>query len=50
MMLIYPAIVIFINLLSPAELPIRANGKDIQGESSQSSLGRENSIECLSYH
>ena len=31
-------------------LPLRANGNNIQGESSQSSLGRENSIECLSYH
>lgn len=29
-------------------LYLKANGKDIQGESTQTSLGRENSIECLS--
>ena len=28
---------------------LKLNGQDIQGESSQSSLGRENSIECLSF-
>jgi type VI secretion system secreted protein Hcp len=28
-------------------LYLKANGQDIQGESSQASLGRENSIECL---
>jgi type VI secretion system secreted protein Hcp len=26
---------------------LKANGKDVQGESQQKSLGRENSIECL---
>jgi len=31
-------------------LYLKANGADIQGESSQTSLGRENSIECLSFH
>jgi type VI secretion system secreted protein Hcp len=30
-------------------LYLKANGKDIQGESTQTSLGRENSIECVSY-
>lgn len=30
-------------------LYLKANGSDINGESSQTSLGRENSIECLSY-
>jgi type VI secretion system secreted protein Hcp len=30
-------------------LYLKANGADIQGESTQTSLGRENSIECLSY-
>jgi len=28
---------------------LKANGADIQGESTQTSLGRENSIECLAY-
>jgi type VI secretion system secreted protein Hcp len=28
---------------------LKANGTDIEGESSQTSLGREGSIECLSY-
>jgi len=28
---------------------VKANGKDIKGESTQSSLGRENSIECVQY-
>lgn len=28
---------------------LKANGNDIQGESEQTSLGRENSIECLSF-
>ncbi|MCL4249753.1 MAG: type VI secretion system tube protein Hcp [Anaerolineae bacterium] len=28
---------------------LKANGVEIQGESTQASLGRENSIECLSY-
>lgn len=28
---------------------LKANGKDIVGESTQTSLGRENSIECLYY-
>lgn len=28
---------------------LKANGKDIKGESTQRSLGREGSIECLSY-
>lgn len=31
----------------PAYLFLRANGSDIQGESSVSSLGREHSIECF---
>lgn len=30
-------------------LYLKANGSDVQGESSQTSLGRENSIECLSF-
>jgi type VI secretion system secreted protein Hcp len=30
-------------------LYLKANGTDIQGESTQLSLGRENSIECLSF-
>src|SRR5689334_16703250 len=30
-------------------LYLKANGQDIQGESTQHSLGRENSIECLYY-
>ncbi|QSQ15049.1 type VI secretion system tube protein TssD [Myxococcus landrumensis] len=30
-------------------LYLKANGSEIQGESTQTSLGRENSIECLSY-
>lgn len=30
-------------------LYLKSNGEDIQGESSQTSLGRENSIECLSF-
>ena len=30
-------------------LYLKANGSDIQGQSSQTSLGRENSIECLYY-
>ncbi len=30
-------------------LYLKANGTDIQGESEQKSLGRENSIECLSF-
>jgi type VI secretion system secreted protein Hcp len=30
-------------------LYLKANGSDIQGESTQTSLGRENSIECLYY-
>ena len=30
-------------------LHLKANGADIQGDSSQTSLGRENSIECLYY-
>lgn len=30
-------------------LYLKANGSDIQGESTQVSLGRENSIECLSF-
>jgi type VI secretion system secreted protein Hcp len=30
-------------------LYLKANGQDIQGESTQTSLGRENSIECLYY-
>lgn len=30
-------------------LYLKANGSDIQGESTQHSLGRENSIECLSF-
>lgn len=30
-------------------LYLKANGTDIQGESTQTSLGRENSIECLYY-
>ncbi|MFO0634391.1 MAG: type VI secretion system tube protein TssD [Nannocystaceae bacterium] len=30
-------------------LYLKANGADVQGESTQTSLGRENSIECLSY-
>lgn len=30
-------------------LYLKANGQDIQGESSQISLGRENSIECVYY-
>jgi len=29
---------------------LKANGQDIKGESSQSSLGRANSIECTFYH
>lgn len=28
---------------------LKANGNDVQGEPSQTSMGRENSIECLSY-
>jgi len=28
---------------------LKANGKDIKGESTQTSLGREGSIECISY-
>ena len=31
-------------------LYLKANGNDIQGESTQTSLGRENSIECLFFH
>lgn len=30
-------------------LYLKANGADVQGESTQTSLGRENSIECLSF-
>jgi len=30
-------------------LYLKANGQDIQGESSQTSLGRENSIECVEF-
>lgn len=30
-------------------LYLKANGSDIQGESSQTSLGRENSIECVHF-
>jgi len=30
-------------------LYLKANGSDVQGESTQHSLGRENSIECLSF-
>src|SRR5262245_66580673 len=30
-------------------LYLKANGADIQGESTQTSLGRENSIECVYY-
>ena len=30
-------------------LKLKANGSDIQGDSTQSSLGRENTIECISY-
>lgn len=30
-------------------LKLKANGSDIQGESTQTSLGRENTIECISY-
>jgi len=30
-------------------LKLKVNGKDIQGESTQTSLGRENTIECLSF-
>ena len=30
-------------------LYLKSNSEDIQGESSQTSLGRENSIECLSF-
>ncbi|MEX1366590.1 MAG: type VI secretion system tube protein TssD [Nannocystaceae bacterium] len=30
-------------------LYLKSNGEDIQGESTQTSLGRENSIECLSF-
>jgi type VI secretion system secreted protein Hcp len=30
-------------------LYLKANGQDIQGESSQTSLGRENSIECVQF-
>ncbi len=30
-------------------LYLKSNGSDIQGESSQTSLGRENSIECVYY-
>lgn len=30
-------------------LYLKANGSDVQGESTQTSLGRENSIECLYY-
>ncbi|MBJ6765045.1 type VI secretion system tube protein Hcp [Myxococcaceae bacterium JPH2] len=29
---------------------LKANGQDIQGESTQKSLGREGSIECVSYN
>ncbi|WP_242396307.1 type VI secretion system tube protein TssD [Anaeromyxobacter oryzisoli] len=28
---------------------LKANGKDVKGESTQTSLGREGSIECISY-
>lgn len=28
---------------------LKSNGKDVKGESTQTSLGRENSIECISY-
>jgi hypothetical protein len=45
MIFVYPTIIIWIGLFSPG-----TDGKTIQGESSQTSLGRENSIECLSYH
>jgi type VI secretion system secreted protein Hcp len=31
-------------------LYLKANGTDVQGESTQTSLGRENSIECVFYH
>ncbi|MBZ0116352.1 MAG: type VI secretion system tube protein Hcp [Sandaracinaceae bacterium] len=30
-------------------LYLKSNGEDIQGESTQTSIGRENSIECLSF-
>ena len=30
-------------------LYLKSNGADVQGESSQTSLGRENTIECLSF-
>jgi type VI secretion system secreted protein Hcp len=30
-------------------LYLKANGTDVKGESSQTSLGRENSIECITY-
>src|SRR5688572_29029492 len=30
-------------------LQLKANGQDIQGESTQKDLGRENTIECLSF-
>lgn len=30
-------------------LYLKSNGADVQGESTQTSLGRENSIECLSF-
>ena len=31
-------------------LYLKANGKDIKGESTQESLGRKDSIECVSYN
>lgn len=34
-------------MAQPVHLFLKANGIDIEGESTQSSLGRENSIECL---
>jgi type VI secretion system secreted protein Hcp len=37
------------DMAETVHLFLKANGSDIQGESSQSSLGREDSIECLYY-
>ena len=30
-------------------LKLKANGKDVKGESTQTSMGREGTIECISY-
>lgn len=36
-------------MAEPVHLKLKANGTDIPGDSTTTSLGRENTIECLSY-